>query len=117
MKGYNFSGYKRLTFGYQLGWRGEDHHEYVGEFHVLNRRHTPPTNYEAGYGDDGLDTITVRAPRGVSREDVAAALVSEFSNACRHEHDCCGCLITRAGTPQRVKQRNWVVPVSRSFNV
>ena len=115
--GQNFSGYRRQTFHYVNGWSNLDEHEYVGEFRLLNSRHVPPSDYEAEYGDAGTYFMTVRAPRGVSREAISEALQTEFTTGCRCEHDCCGHIQHSAGVPIHKKRRNWVVPVSAYYNV
>lgn len=117
MKGYNFEGYRRITHQYEPGWEELDEHKYIGEFRLLNRRHTPPTAHEMKFGSRGTDLLTIRAPRGVSSDDVIAVLMAEFTTACRCERDCCGCVFMVARTPRHVRRRNWIVPVERKLNV
>jgi hypothetical protein len=115
--GYNFQGYRRLTFGYATGWSRLDEHEYVGEFRLLNSRLSPPTDKAEEYGEEGTYFITVRAPRGASHEAIAEALQAEFNSGCRCEHDCCGHVQHSAGKPIHKKRRNWVVPVRAYLNI
>ena len=115
--GYNFYGYRRLTFTYVIGWSSLDEHELVGEFRVLNSRHVRPSDQAAESGGAGTYFVTVRAPRGAAPEAIQDALVNEFSRGCRCEHDCCGHVQHSASTPKRQKRRNWVVPVHAYYNV
>ncbi|PNG49947.1 MULTISPECIES: hypothetical protein [unclassified Variovorax] len=115
--GYDFEGYKRLTHRFRQGWASEDEHEHVGRFRVLNVRHQAPSDHEAEYGSGGQSFITVRAPRAVSADIVAQVLRDNFATGCRCEHDCCGHTSSYPGTPVRVKQRRWVVPVQLRQNI
>jgi hypothetical protein len=115
--GYNFQGYRRLTFSYVSGWSRLDEHEYVGEFRLLNSRHRSPTSKNEEYGEAGTYFMTVRAPRGASHDAISAALRVEFSGGCRCERDCCGHVQHSAGKPIHKKRRNWVVPVRAYLNI
>ena len=115
--GNRFDGCRRLTFQFNDGWKGEDAHEFIGEFVMLRCRIRPPSDKEAGHGAAGERIFTVRVPRGLSRGDIIHALQDVFTTGCRCEHDCCGHLQTRARLPRRSKRREWVVEVSRYYNV
>lgn len=115
--GFRFDGYRRLTFQFNDGWKGEDAHEFIGEFLMLKCRVRPPGDQEACYDEAGERIFTVRAPRGLSSGDIINALQDVFTTACRCEHDCCGHLQTRAGLPRRIKRREWVVEVRCFHNI
>ena len=36
--GFRFDGYRRLTFQFNDGWKGEDEYQYLGEFMILKSR-------------------------------------------------------------------------------
>ena len=49
--GIRFDGYRRLTFQFIDGWKGEDEHEFLGEFMILKCRLRQSAN---------MDSVTVK---------------------------------------------------------
>ena len=115
--GNRFDGYRRLTYQFNDGWKGEDAHEYIGEFLILQCRCRPFGSQDMSGGEAGDRVYTVRVPRGVCQGDIINALQDAFTSGCRCEHDCCGHMQTRANLPRRVKRRQWVVVVRCYHNV
>ncbi len=72
--GIKFDGYRRLTFQFNDGWKGEDEHEFLGEFMILKNRIRQSRNQDSSNGEAGERIYTVRAPRGVSRTDIINVL-------------------------------------------
>lgn len=110
-----FDGYKRITFRFNEGWKGDDEHEYVGKFRILKIRRVANTDTSNGEAEGRI--YTVAAPRGASEADVANVLRGAFTWHCRCEHDCCGHLLTGIYLIRRTKRWEWLVEVVRGNNV
>lgn len=115
--GVRFDGYRRLTFQFNDGWKGEDEYLFLGEFMILKSRLRHSNHQESSNGEAGERIYTVRVPRGVSRGDIINALRDTFTTGCRCENDCCGHLQTYAYLPRCLRRRTWVVEVRCYYNV
>lgn len=115
---HNFAGYARLTYRYNDGWKGEDEYTYVGLFRLLKWTEPDygPDTGKSWYGESWARTYTVKAPAGLSFEQVENVLRNEFRHSCRCEHDCCGHTSSRAHKVIHVKRREYRVVVSFSIN-
>ncbi len=51
--GIRFDGYRRLTFQFNNGWKGEDEHQYLGEFMILKCRHRLFNYQDSSNGEAG----------------------------------------------------------------
>ena len=72
--GFRFDGYRRLTFQFNDGWKGEDEYQYLGEFMILKSRLRHSNHQDSSNGEAGERIYTVRVPRGISRGDIINAL-------------------------------------------
>jgi hypothetical protein len=126
LKSHQIDLYARLTHQYVTGWAGED--QWVPLAPVRSTGPTAVTASPGAYEDDDTDTrrhLLTFAPaawvaaRYVYRRNRPAHagqrlgfihwlewMASEnFSTGCRHEHDCCGCRLTRASATYIGKRR------------
>lgn len=60
--GIGFDGYRRLTFQFSDGWKGEDEHQYLGEFMMLKCRYRHSNHQDSSNGEVGERTIRFVLP-------------------------------------------------------
>lgn len=114
-KGNLFWGEKRLTFKYRTAYSGEDEWAPVGLFRILS---TTDRIYDEDdqYGDQWSRYCLVKAPFGVSQEDIEAVLNNYFDSSCTCEHDCCGHVSTYGNYIKNTKRREHLVRLDYSVN-
>ena len=111
-----FHGYRRLTQKYRNGWAHLDEREFIGVFKMLS---ISPGCYDADYGESMTQYVTIQAPKGATKKDVADAVADEFLQGCQHEHDCCGCWFggSYTHTLRHIKRREWTCKLGYSRNL
>lgn len=110
-----FAGYVRLTHKYVDGYKHLDEEEYKGIFHILSV--SAPQDYDES-SDSWARTYRVKAPAGLTREEIEGVLRNEFRYGCRCEHDCCGHTqsYVRARGIKHIKRREYWVSVNFYLN-
>ena len=105
--------YERLTFKYRDGFSSNDRWGFVGPVRV-----TPPRITSDGDGLDHGATYLQWAtmPRGMDYAAASRAIIHTAGGSnCRHEYDCCGCVLRYVKVIRR-KGRRILFRTSESFN-
>jgi hypothetical protein len=113
---YRTELYKRLSYGYNSGWRQLDTHRYVGNMKVFPRKITSVS------GADSAPTVRYSflvelQDKRLRSKDVERPLRDHFQHSCRCEHDCCGHTFSHTERITRVGRGRYMVSVRESYNV
>lgn len=103
----------RKTHRYVDEYRHMDRHEFIGRVKL-----TPARMVRApeGFDDGGTYVRYCRLPRDMDKAQVKQALTDTFSHwGCSHEHDCCGCSLTRASV-KPINGRTLKLTIDVSYN-
>jgi hypothetical protein len=113
-----FYGYRHTTARYRPGYRHLEEREFIGVFHELKvgaNRYTSSEEY--GDADDLERVIRIKAPRGVSFEQIREVVRARYTGGCRCEHDCCGHYQSGVDRITHSKRREWLVHISAYRNL
>lgn len=107
--------YIRTSHSYRDGWRHLD-----GERFVASVKVTPPRQTEENFSDsyeNGPSYVQfARAPSGANIKQLMSALRDTMGGSrCRHDYDCCGCIMRRVQV-SHLGSRRLMISTETSYN-